>query len=89
MNTDEATYRAVLGHTQVLNTIAASPILDGLDAAIELGERSLTLGPFLDPTLFMRSRDALQAQLRVMRAIREYRAVLLAESAGLGIEAGT
>lgn len=50
--------------------------VEQLDEAIADGERAGALGPILDPTLFMRGSEALDEQLRYLRAFRKFRVAI-------------
>lgn len=47
--------------------------LETIEEAIAEGERALAVGPVLDPTLFRQGADELATQLRVIKALRNFR----------------
>lgn len=49
---------------------------DTLEAAIAHGERSLGVGPILDPTAFRDGHEELEKQLKAMRAVLACRRAL-------------
>ncbi len=47
-----------------------------IDTAIHEADRAMGLGPFLDPTAFMRGSDSLREQIAYLRAFRDFRAAI-------------
>lgn len=76
-------YKAELDKLRVLNTMVLSIDLEGLSDAME---RAQAVGPFVDPTLFMRGTETLRAQQRAVSAAKEYQAAVRELAAEAGVE---
>ncbi len=69
-------YQEVLHDTGVLVMLAQGPAFDELDAAIEHAEHAMSVGPYLDPTLWMRAQANLSGHIKLLKAVKAFKAVI-------------
>lgn len=69
-----AEYRAVMDHVLLFaRLIENSELIDRIPAVIDAAQRADTLGPIVDPTLWMDGHGNLRRQVEILRAVLAFR----------------